>query len=87
VALAPAGRGVAAMVTRAARWRGGRAALRAVLVGALVVAATPALGQSSALPRPASTSVPVAGAWDSPEGRARVVDALVALFAAEYHAP
>ena len=91
MALAPTGRGAAAVVTGmgAACGRRRRAALAALLcaVGLLALAAPAARAQPSALPRPPATSAPVAAAWDSAEGRARVVDAVVALFAAEYHAP
>lgn len=71
------------------RGRRRRAALVAVLLaaGGLAFAPTLVRAQPSGLPRPPATAVPVAAAWDSAEGRGRVVDALVALFAAEYHAP
>ena len=63
---------------------------RSVLVLAIAVAALAApaaRAQERALPRPSATVAAVASAWDSAEGRARVVDAVVALFADAYHAP
>ncbi|MFN2322057.1 MAG: S41 family peptidase [Trueperaceae bacterium] len=78
------------MVTRtvAALERARRSALAALIAIAVLAIATPAAhAQASALPRPPATSAPVASAWDSAEGRGRVVDAVVALFAAEYHVP
>ncbi len=58
-----------------------------IAVGLLAFATPGARAQPSALPQPPATSAPLASAWDSAEGRARVVDAVVDLFAAEYHAP
>lgn len=58
-----------------------------IAVGLLAFATPGAWAQPSALPQPPATSAPLVAAWDSAEGRARVVDAVVDLFAAEYHAP
>lgn len=66
--------------------RAARSALL-VAVGLLVLATPSGRAQPSMLPRPPATAAPVAEAWDSAEGRARVVDAVATLFAAEYHAP
>jgi len=79
------------VVTYAAAARTGRrrAAGAAVLIAIVLLALStpPARAQPSSVPRPPGTSAPVAAAWDSAEGRVRVVDAVVALFAAEYYAP
>lgn len=61
-------------------WALARAAGLALLLAGLA----PVWGQGAPEPVPLR---PVAGAWDTAEGRARVVDAVVAVFAAEYHDP
>lgn len=79
---APRG-GLAAVVT--GRWW--RRRVRRAAIALALFAAVPAFAQPVAPWSPAPAVAEAVGAWDTEEGRGRVLDALVALFARSYHQP